>query len=307
MVNLSTDVSGLLLKNPLVLASGILNQTSGSMLRILKDGAGAVTTKSVSIEPRKGYSNPTLVEVEHGLLNAMGLPNPGIEEYVKEIEELKNALKKEGICGVIIGSVVGKDEGEFVELAKRMEDAGVNVLELNLSCPHAKGYGIELGSDPREVKKITNQVKSAITLPVWVKLPPIHQIVGAALAAEEGGADAVVAINTVRGMTINLENHMPILSNLVGGYSGPGIKPIGVRAVYEISKEVNIPIIGCGGIICGEDLIEYILAGASAVEIGSAIYYRGTDVFRKISKESSEWLHKHGYNSLREIIGLALQ
>ena len=117
----------------------------------------------------------------------------------------------------------------------------------------------------------------------------------------------MVAINTVRGMAINLENHMPILSNLVGGYSGPGIKPIGVRAVYEISKEVNIPIIGCGGIICGEDLIEYILAGASAVEIGSAIYYRGTDVFRKISKESSEWLHKHGYNSLKEIIGLALQ
>jgi dihydroorotate dehydrogenase (NAD+) catalytic subunit len=305
MMNLSVDVGSLKLKNPLLLASGILDQTAGSILKFLKNGAGGVTTKSISLESREGYSNPTLVEVEHGLLNAMGLPNPGIREYGKEIKELKNALKKEGIAGTIIGSIVGKNEREFEELAKRMEATQVNAIELNLSCPHAKGYGSELGSDPSEVKKITNRVRDVTTLPIWVKLPPIHQIVGVALAAQEEGADAIVAVNTVKGMAIDLEIHKPILYNRIGGYSGPGIKPIGVRAVYEISKEVNIPVVGCGGITYGKDLIEYLMAGASAGEIGSAIYYRGMDVFKKISREASKWLQEHNYRSFKEIICLA--
>jgi dihydroorotate dehydrogenase (NAD+) catalytic subunit len=305
MIDLSTNIGRFKLKNPLLLASGVLGQTAGSILKFLKNGAGGVTTKSISINPREGYPNPTVVEVEHGLLNAMGLPNPGIREYGKEIRELKNTLKKERIVGIIIGSIVGKDEREFGELAKKMEVNGVNAIELNLSCPHAKGYGSELGSDPSKVKKITNRVKSATTLPIWVKLPPISEIVEVALSAEEGGADAVVAINTLKGMTIDLEVHKPILSNQIGGYSGPGIKPIGIRVVYEISKEVNIPVVGCGGITYGKDLIEYLMAGASAGEIGSAIYYRGKDAFKKISGEASKWLFEHGYSSLREIIGLA--
>jgi dihydroorotate dehydrogenase (NAD+) catalytic subunit len=305
MIDLSVDIGNLKLKNPLLLASGILNQTAGSMLKFLKNGAGGVTTKSISINPREGYPNPTLIEVEHGLLNAVGLPNPGIREYSKEIKELKNALKKEGLSGIIIGSIVGKDEQEFEELAKKMEANGVNAIELNLSCPHAKGYGSELGSDPNKVKKITNRVKSATNLPIWVKLPSIHQIVGVAQAAEGGGADAIVAVNTVKGMAIDPEIHKPILSNEIGGYSGPGIKPIGIRSVYEISKEINIPVVGCGGITYGKDLIEYLMAGASAGEIGSAIYYRGMDVFKKILREASKWLFNHDYNSLKEIIGLA--
>ena len=257
-----------------------MDEDAGSMERVFNCGAGAVVTKSVGLEPKEGYPNPTVVELENGILNAMGLPNPGINQYGKEIQVLKK-LKIP-----ILGSIFGSTSKEFVLIANKMEKFGVDILEMNMSCPHAQGYGLEIGSDQKLVKEITLKVKESTRLPVFVKLssnlPSVAEI---AKSAEDGGADGIVAINTVKAMKIDLELKLPILSNKIGGYSGKAIKPIGVRCVYEISKSVDIPVIGVGGITTGEDALEYIMAGASAVQIGSGIYYRGIDVFKKICKE----------------------
>ena len=277
-----------------------MDEDAGSMKRIFNCGAGAIVTKSIGLKPRDGYLNPTIIELEHGILNAMGLPNPGIEEFKDEIIK----LKKSNIP--IIGSIFGTNSKEFVELAKKMQGYGADALELNMSCPHAKGYGLEIGSDPKLVKDITLKVKESSDIPVFVKISPnLINIVEIAKSAEKGNADGIVAINTVKAMKIDLELKMPVLSNKIGGYSGKAIKPIGIRCVYDISKNVNIPVIGVGGITTGEDALEYIMAGASALQIGSAIYYRGIDVFQKICDEIEIWMKKHSYTNLSDLIGAA--
>ena len=277
-----------------------MDEDAGSMKRIFNCGAGAIVTKSIGLKPRDGYLNPTIIELEHGILNAMGLPNPGIEEFKDEIIK----LKKSNIP--IIGSIFGTNSKEFVELAKKMQGYGADALELNMSCPHAKGYGLEIGSDPKLVKDITLKVKESSDIPVFVKISPnLINIVEIAKSAEKGNADGIVAINTVKAMKIDLELKMPVLSNKIGGYSGKAIKPIGIRCVYDISKNVNIPVIGVGGITTGEDALEYIMAGASALQIGSAIYYRGVDVFQKICDEIEIWMKEHSYTKISDLIGAA--
>ncbi len=277
-----------------------MDEDAGSMHRIFNSGAGAVVTKSIGLEPRNGYPNPTLVELDHGILNAMGLPNCGIETFQEELYELKK------LNIPVIGSIFGKNEKEFVKLAEKMQKFGADAVELNLSCPHAKGYGLEVGSDTKLVKDITSKVKNKIEIPVFVKLSPnITNIIDIAKSAEAGNADALVAINTIKAMKIDIELKIPVLSNIIGGYSGKAIKPIGVRCIYEISKNVDIPVIGVGGITTGEDAIEYFLAGASAVQIGSGIYYRGIEIFKIICNEIEKWMIKQGYNDLSEIIGAA--
>ncbi|MCK5636276.1 MAG: dihydroorotate dehydrogenase, partial [Thermoplasmatales archaeon] len=263
-------------------------------------GAGAIVTKSIGLKPREGYPNPTVIELEHGILNAMGLPNPGIEEFGDELKKLKKSKIP------IIGSIFGSDSKEFVELAKKMQSYGADALELNMSCPHAKGYGLEIGSDPELVRKITSKVKESTEIPVFVKISPnLPDIVEIAKSAEKGNADGIVAINTVKAMKIDLELKMPVLANKIGGYSGKAVKPIGVRCVYEISKNVDIPVMGVGGITTGEDALEYIIAGASAIQIGSGIYYRGVDAFKKICEEIEIWMKDHGHKNLSELIGVA--
>jgi dihydroorotate dehydrogenase (NAD+) catalytic subunit len=277
-----------------------MDEDAGSMERVFNCGAGGVVSKSIGLEPKNGYPNPTVVELDHGILNAMGLPNPGILQYGKEIDVLKK-LKIP-----IIGSIFGSVSKEFVELADKMENFGVNAIELNMSCPHAKGYGLEIGSDSKLVKEITFKVKESTGVPVFIKLSSnLPSIAKIAKSAEEGGADGIVAINTVRAMKIDLNLKIPILSNKIGGYSGKAIKPIGVRCVYEISKSVDIPVIGVGGISSGEDALEYIMAGSSAVQIGSGIYYRGIDVFKKICNEMEVWMKDNGYNNISKLIGVA--
>jgi len=277
-----------------------MDEDAGSMERIFNCGAGGIVTKSIGIEPRKGYSNPTVIELEHGILNAMGLPNPGIDDFEEEIRKLKQ-LKIP-----VIGSIFGANSNEFVEIAKKMQNFKVDALELNMSCPHAKGYGLEIGSDPKLVRDITSKVKQSVEIPVFIKISPnLPDIIDIAKSAERGNADGIVAINTLKAMKIDLELKMPVLSNKIGGYSGKAIKPIGVRCVYEISKNVDIPVIGVGGITTGEDALEYIMAGASAVQIGSAIYYRGVDVFKKICNEIETWMKDHGYKNISELIGVA--
>ncbi len=300
MVNIQTKISSLTLENPTILASGIMDEDSGSMKRSLKLGAGAVVTKSIGKKPKKGYKNPTVIELEHGILNAMGLPNPGIKNFKEELEELKSTKKP------IIGSIFGSNKKEFKILAKKMEEYGADAIELNLSCPHARGYGLEVGSDPYLVKDIIKNIKSAVSIPVFVKLSPnLTNIVQIAKSCEKAKADAIVAINTVKGMKIDLDLKMPVLSNKFGGYSGPAIKPIGIRCIYEIYENVNIPIIGCGGISSGEDAIEYMMAGAQALEIGSALYYKEIDVFKKICSEIKIWMNENNYNDIKQIIGVA--
>ncbi|MEM4307509.1 MAG: dihydroorotate dehydrogenase [Thermoplasmata archaeon] len=295
---LAVEIAGLQMKNPLILASGILDTYAETMLRIAEH-AGAVVTKSVGIEERKGYENPVIFEFEHGVLNAMGLPNPGIEKFGEEMKKLRECRAP------IIGSIFGKDEREFVLLARKMEMYGAAAVELNLSCPHASGYGMEVGRDPVLVKSIASAVKEAVKVPVFVKLTPnVTDIVSLGLAAEEGGADAVVAINTVRGLRIDIEFKRSVLSAGIGGYSGPGILPIGLRCVFELKRALKIPIIGCGGISTWENVIEYLMAGASAVEVGTALR-EDAGLFKKLERGVKKYMERKGYESVEEVVAIA--
>jgi len=300
IISLTTSLSSIQLANPFILASGVMDEDAGSMKRILDNGAGAVVTKSIGLQPRTGHPNPTFVELDHGLLNAMGLPNPGIKAFCTELEDIKSEQ------AIIIGSIFGSNEQEFISLACQMQDHGASAVELNLSCPHAKGYGLELGQDPEEIKIITQEVKQHVTIPVFVKLSPnVNDICILAKAAESAGADGIVAINTVKAMKIDIETKTPILSNKIGGYSGEAIKPIGVRNVYDLYSTIAIPLIGVGGISSGKDAIEYFMAGASAVQIGSAIYTEGITIFSKLAKEVTSWMHEHDYTDISELIGVS--
>jgi dihydroorotate dehydrogenase (NAD+) catalytic subunit len=300
MVDISTAIGTLRLRNPTMLASGIMDEDAGSMQRMSDCGAGAIVTKSIGIKARDGYRNPTVVELDHGILNAMGLPNPGIDEFGHEMELLRQSTAP------IIGSIYGATIEEFVLLAAKMQQYGAAAVELNVSCPHAKRYGLEVGCDPDLLKTITSSVKKSVTIPVFVKVSPnVTDIIDIANAAQQGHADAVVAINTVKAMKIDLKTTRPILANKTGGYSGKAIKPIGVRCVYDISQQIKIPVIGVGGITTGEDVIEYVMAGACAVQIGSAVYYRGPEVFGLVCKEITHWLGAHGYKTLAELQGVA--
>jgi dihydroorotate dehydrogenase (NAD+) catalytic subunit len=297
---LTLELAGLKLANPTMLAAGILGMTSLSLKRVAEAGAGAVVTKSVGLKPRKGYANPTVVQVDCGILNAMGLPNPGVEYFAEEIREAKSIN-----CPIIV-SVYGFSAEEFVKVAQKAAEAGADALELNVSCPHVEKTGSEIGQDAGLLRTVVRAVKRNIELPVFVKLTPnVTNIVECAKAAESSGADAVVAINTVRGMAINAETTKPILGNRFGGLSGPAIKPVALRCVYEIYSEVKVPVIGCGGISNWRDAVEFMLAGASAVQIGTAVAFKGLKVFKSINKGIENYLKTNRYESVKEIVGLA--
>jgi len=297
---LRARLASLELENPTMLASGVMGETGGSLLEMARCGAGAVVTKSVGSEPRKGYPNPTLVELEEGYVNAMGLPNPGIEAFAAEMEAARE-------CPVpIVASIFASSPREFADLARRMEGYGASALELNLSCPHAKGYGMEVGVDPEAVAAIVREVKASTSLPVFAKLTPnTHRLVEVAQAVEGAGADGVVAINTLRAMVISIEARRPILSNRGGGLSGPAIKPVGVRCVYDLHAALDIPIIGVGGAETWRDVVEYIMAGASAVQVGSAVARRGSCVFKDIASGMSWFMRENGFRSIEEMVGVA--
>ena len=300
MTDISVEVAGLKLRSPVILASGILDETGGSLLRAFNGGAGAVVTKSICMEPREGYKNPTIVELDGGMINAMGLPNPGIEEYASEV---KRALKG---GAVVIGSAFGKDVKEYVAVARRFDDLGAKAVELNLSCPHATGLGLEIAQSAEAVEEFTSAVQREVDVPVMPKLSPnVTNIAFLGEAAERAGAGAIVAVNTVKAMAISPELGIPILSNRYGGLSGPAIKPIGLRCVYELYEAVKIPIIGVGGVTTGRDAVEYFMAGASAVQMGTALRSRGMDAFRLVCREIEQFMEKESFDSVREMVGLA--
>ena len=299
MVSLKTSIGGIDLDKPGMVASGIMDETGPSMVRMFSCGAGAVVSKSVGLEPNAGHANPCFTEVEGGYVNAMGLPNPGIELFREEMETATRA-------GKVVGSIYGAGPEDFSMLAGKMEDYGACAVELNLSCPHAKGYGMEVGTDPSMVKEIVSAVKSAVSIPVWAKLTPnTHILPSIGMAVQEAGGDAVVAINTLKAMVICPEFARPLLSNKFGGLSGSAVKPVGVRAVYDLRTVLDIPIIGVGGISNWRDAAEYIMAGASAFQVGSAIGTVGPEVFGSINKGLSSFMEEYGYPSIGSMTGVA--
>lgn len=298
---LGINLAGLKLQNPTMLASGILGYTTETFKNIADGGAGAIVTKSVGLKPRSGYANPTVTQTNCGLINAMGLPNPGIEEFAKEISETKNVLHIP-----LIVSIYGFTAEEYATVAKKAATAGADAVELNVSCPHVKETGSEIGQKAEILKEVIKKVKAAVPKPVFVKLSPnVTSIVEIAEASVDAGADVITAINTVKAMAIDVETAKPILSNKVGGLSGPAIKPIALRCVYEIYQHVNVPIIGCGGITNWHDAVEFLLAGASAIQIGTAIATKGSNIFKAITRGIDAYLKRKGFRSVDEIVGLS--
>lgn len=299
MGSLRVSIGSVRLDRPGMVASGIMDETGASMVRMLRSGAGAVVSKSVGSVPKPGHPNPNFTETVGGCVNAMGLPNPGIDAFG---EEMRTAVSE----GPIVGSVFGASPEEFAMLAGRMEDYGACAVELNLSCPHAQGYGMELGTDPKVVAGIVSAVSDAVSVPVWVKLTPnTHILTQIASAAESAGADAIVAINTLKAMVIVPEFAKPLMSNKTCGLSGRCIKPVGVRAVWDLHKAVSIPIVGVGGIEDHRDALEYIMAGASAFQVGTGVLTRGPEVFADINAGLESFMEEHGYPDIRSMVGVA--
>ncbi len=301
MADLTARVGPLTFRNPFLLASGIWGESGRSLAGAWSAGAGGVITKSIGSEPRAGYPNPTVEAFDDwGLLNAMGLPNPGIAEYPREIAEARAA------GATVIGSIFGGDADEFARLARAMAATGVVALELNLSCPHAEGYGTEVGSDPADVEAIVRAVRREVTIPIIAKITPNAADPAAlAAAAERGGAAAISAINTVRGLAVDVALRRPVLAHGLGGLSGAAIKPVGLACVWQIFAKVAIPVIGVGGIATAEDALEYIMAGAHALEVGTAVTTRGIGVFGTLARDLSARLDALGIRRLDDAVGVA--
>ncbi|MEM2810614.1 MAG: dihydroorotate dehydrogenase [Candidatus Korarchaeum sp.] len=295
---LETEVAGIKLRNPLILASGILGNTPSLLKRVERAGAGAVTTKTILPSPSKGFCNPVVVDLPFGMMNAMGLPNPGIDEFERELREARSEISIP-----IIGSAGGSTPEEVAHVAGRLQDAGVDAVEVNASCPHVRGHGLELGSTPEMMHELVSEVRRSVKVPLIVKLSPmVPDIRSLGRSAVDGGADALNAVNTVRAMYIDVEAMRPVLSNRFGGLSGPAIRPIAVRCVYELADLCDL--IGTGGVETWRDAAEMILAGAKAVGIGTALRRKGLGVFSEINRGLESYLLRKGL-SLRELVGRA--
>ena len=297
--SLTTSIGGIQLDRPAMLASGILGISLDVFNRLYRSGAGAVVTKSLSNEPWEGYPNPTIFSVNGGgWINAVGLSNPGAPNFAKMIESNQDVP--------IIVSLVGSVPDDFKMMIEEFTNCNVTAFELNLSCPHVAKVGLEVGDDPELVKKIVTTVKNSTNIPAIAKVGlGTTNYLNTVKTAIDSGIDAITAINTVRAMAIDVETQRPILSNKFGGLSGTPIKPIALRCVYEISSKYDIPIIGCGGISTWEDAIEFFLAGASAIQIGSAIGDNWINVFNDINKGILEYMKQKNYSTINEMVGLA--
>lgn len=282
-----------------MLASGILGISQSIFERLYDENIGAVVTKSISVNPMKGYPNPTIIPLGGGsYLNAVGLSNPGVAAFSKELSENRNIP--------IMISLVGSSEKEFSKMVKVFDSLKIIGYEINLSCPHVSKMGMELGDDPEAVNKIVRAVRINTNKPISVKVGVGSiDVVELSRLAIEAGANIITAINTLRAMSIDIETMMPVLSNLIGGLSGNAIKPIGIRCVYEISKKLQVPVIGCGGVSSWQDVIEYMIAGASAVQIGSILGSSGPKIFNHITKDLKKYVEKKGLRNISELVGIA--
>lgn len=303
MANLSVKFCGVKFENPTVLASGILGVTASSLKNVVRAGAGGVTTKSIWLEEHVGHKNPTMFGTEHYFLNAVGLSDAGIEKAVEETfpEYLKDQPAP------IIANIVESTIDRFAELTEKIDACGPDIIELNLGCPNVEGeHGKPFSCVAGDAAKVTAACRKHTKKPLIIKLTPnVSDISEVAKACAAEGADGFCAINTLYGMGIDINLRRPILTNKSGGLSGPGIKPSAVKAVYDIYKATGLPIIGTGGIMTGEDVIEIMMAGASLVGIGTMVYYRGIEGFGLIVKEIEKWCKANGVKNLEEIIGAA--
>ncbi|MDR1495387.1 MAG: dihydroorotate dehydrogenase [Clostridiales Family XIII bacterium] len=278
------NICGVEWKNPVATAAGVFVCAESS--KYFDPAAlGAVTTKGVSAEPWAGNPTPRIAETPSGMLNAVGLENPGVDAYIAG--ELRT-LKERG--ATVVANAAGHSEDEYVEVCRRLDATDVDMIELNVSCPNIREGGMAFGTDARTVERLTKKVRSITDKPLIVKLSPnVTDITECAVAAERAGADALSLINTMLGMRIDRGTGKPVLANLTGGLSGPAIRPIAVRMVYETARSVSIPIIGMGGIMTGDDALEFLLAGASAVEVGTAALIDPSAPVR-VSRELNELL-----------------
>jgi dihydroorotate dehydrogenase (NAD+) catalytic subunit len=306
-MDLSTTLCGALLPNPLVLASGILGLSYEIMDRVACAGAGAITTKSCSLKPRPGYPNPTILDWGAGLINAVGLSNPGVEVMVEEIRAAKQKLGPLGIP--VIASIFAETIYEFGTVARFISEAEPDLIEVNISCPNIDDrYRLMFAADPYVASQVTRRVKQNTDRPILVKLSPnVTDLARIARQVVEAGADGITAINSLGpGIIIDIETCRPVLAHGTGGVSGPAIHPIAVRCVHDICRAVDVPVVAVGGVTAGRDVIEMILAGATAVGIGSGVYYRGMTVFQELCDELRAYMERHDYDDLEAFRGKAL-
>lgn len=304
MSDITAEICGVKLRNPTILASGIVGVTGSALVFAARNGAGAVVSKSIGPREREGHNNPILAEFEGGFVNAVGLPNSGVENT---IDEIKFAIQNSP--SPVIANIFGGTKEEFGFVAERIVEANPSLIEVNLSCPNTTSdFGLPFALCAPDAAKIMEIVKNTTKIPVIAKLAPnVPDIKEIAKAVAGAGADAISAINTMPGMVIDVKTGKPILQNKEGGVSGPALKPIAVKCIYDIYETVDLPVIGIGGVTYGKDAIEMMMAGAIAVQIGTGIHYRGIEVFKKVSEEIEEFLQEHGYGKLKDIIGAAHQ
>lgn len=294
------------LRNPFVLAAGILGTSAALLERVARAGAGAVTSKSCGPTPRPGHPNPTVLPWEGGLINAVGLANPGAEAMVDVLRDARERCHPLGVP--VIASVFGDTVQAFGEVTRTIEAAAPDGYEVNISCPNvAEELGQPFAADPEQAARATAAVRAATHRPVIVKLSAnVADICAVARAVVDAGADAIAAINSLGpGMLIDIRARAPVLANRVGGLSGPAIRPVAVRCVYELSRAVPVPIIGMGGVSSGEDAVEMIMAGATAVGVGSAFYDRGMDVMLDMAQELATFMAEQGFERVGVMRGLA--
>lgn len=304
MADLRVSLGSLSLPSPLVLASGVMGVDVESLGAVASCGVGAVTTKSFSLEPRTGHPNPCVVPFEFGLLNAVGLANPGAAEMCRTIREFRQRYQTP-----VGASVFGRTVEEFGDIVACAAEVRPDFIEVNVSCPNvASEFGTPFGACPTDLARVTRLAKdNARDIPVAIKLSLNGPAIGSlARTCEDNGADLITAINTVGpGMVIDPGAGIPILSNKVGGLSGPAILPLAVRAVWDITRAVRLPIIGTGGVVDAAGALQLIMAGAAAVGIGTGVYYRDLKIFEEVHAGLQEFCDKHGVSSLQEIRGIA--
>ncbi|MCR5466859.1 MAG: dihydroorotate dehydrogenase [Lachnospiraceae bacterium] len=297
-MNTSVNLAGVTLKNPVLTASGTFGSGMEFSRFVDLNKLGGVVTKGVSVVPWEGNATPRVAETASGMLNAIGLQNPGIDVFLsRDLPFLKpfNTAKIVNVCG--------HTEEEYLGAVERLNDSIADILEINISCPNVKAGGITFGTDPVMVEKITKAIKSISRKPVFMKLSPnVTDITEIARAAEAGGADGISLINTLMGMKIDIQRRKCLLANKTGGLSGPAIKPVAVRMVYQVSKCVSVPLIGMGGIASAEDAIEFMMAGATAVSVGTA-NFRNPRVTEEIVSGIETFMRENHIDDIREIIG----
>lgn len=298
-MNLSVEIAGVKMKNPVTTASGTFGSGAEYSQFVDLSRLGAVTTKGVANIPWPGNPTPRIAETYGGMLNAIGLQNPGIDVFVKrDIPYLKEQN------ATIIVNVCGKSVEDYVEVVERLSDEPVDLLEINVSCPNVKEGGIAFGQDPKALYEITKELKAKAKQPIMMKLSPnVTDITEMARAAEAAGSDALSLINTLTGMKIDIQKRKILLANQTGGMSGPAIKPVAVRMVYQVAKAVQVPILGMGGIATAEDALEFLMAGATAVAVGTA-NFRNPFATIEVIEGIEAYMKENGIDDIHDLIGI---